>query len=263
MAERPWIAYRDLALTLISRELVVRYKRSALGLVWALAEPLFNVAVYSVIFGRILGAWTGIPSYALYIMMGMLPWVFLATSVEQSAGTLLEHAPLIRKVRFPRELLIVAVVVSRMTTLLVGLSLALLLAVGKTQRGLELAWDQLWLLPVGLLSLGLFTLGICLAASALQVILRDVSFVVRFALRLGFYACPIVYALDRVPAEWQAIYQWNPLVGMLWCFQAVVTPPSAAPALAPFLGSLIISVVVAGFGWLAFKLLQPAVADAI
>ena len=263
MVEVRWIAYRDLALTLISRELVIRYKRSALGLVWALAEPLFNVAVYSVVFGKILGAWVGIPSYALYTMMGMLPWVFLATSLEQSSSTLLEHAALIRKVQFPRELLVVAVVFSRLTTLLVGLALALALAGGKTTLGLALAWDQLWLLPVGLISLTLFTLGLCLATSALQVILRDVSFVIRFGLRLGFYACPVVYSLDRVPAAWDFAYQLNPLVGMLWCFQAVVAPVGSGPALYSLIGSLIASVVVAVFGWLCFKALQPAVADAI
>jgi lipopolysaccharide transport system permease protein len=263
LVERPWVAYRDLALTLISRELVVRYKRSALGLVWALAEPLFNVAVYSVVFGRFLGAWKGIPSYALYTMMGMLPWVFLASALEQSTGTLLDHGSLLRKIAFPRELLVIAVVASRLSTLLVGLALALILAAGKTGLGLPLAWENLWLLPVGLITLAVLTTGLCLAASAFQVLLRDVAFLVRFGLRLGFYACPIVYSLDRVPSDWSFIYQLNPLVGVLWCFQAVVAPVGSGPSDIALAGGLIAAIVLGLSGWLCFKKLQPAVADAI
>src|SRR5688500_3959596 len=101
MSER-FTAYRDLAFTLTWREITVRYKRSVAGVVWALAEPALNVAVYAVVFGAFLGAGTGVHSYPLFALFGVLPWLFFSTTVDHATNTLLEHAPLVRKVKFPR-----------------------------------------------------------------------------------------------------------------------------------------------------------------
>lgn len=253
----------DLAVALTIREIVVRYKRSVFGLGWALAEPLVNVAVYSVVFGRFLGAWGEMPSYALYTMMGMLPWIFFSSSLEQSTLTLLEHAPLIRKVAFPRELLIVAVVVSRLTTLLAGILLALVLAALKSASGTDFAWERAFMIPVGIVSLTLLSLGASLVLSALQVVLRDIAFLVRFALRLGFFACPIIYTVARVPSEWRGLYELNPLVGVLWCFQAMVAPAGIGPSAVSMVVGIGFSFAVAAAGWWAFRRLEPIVADRV
>lgn len=257
-----WVAYRDLAVTLTLREVVVRYKRSVLGVGWALVEPLINVVVYAVVFGVFLeGAAGGMPSYAMYAMMGVLPWIFLSSTLEQASSTLLQHATLIRKINFPREILVVAVVVSRLTTLLAGLVVALPIAF--LSSGSALAWDKLWLLPVGIGALTLFVLGASCFLSAVQVLLDDVGFLVRFGMRLGFYACPIVYSVTQVPADWRALYELNPLVGILWCFQAIAAAPGAAPPAASIALGLSSSVVVAVGGLWTFRRLTPLVSDRV
>src|SRR5437660_11686277 len=100
------IAHRELGVALTHREVVVRYKRSALGLVWALAEPLFTAFVLVILFGVILKASHDVPNYPLFVLFGILPWLFVSSTLEQCGLTLLEHAPLLRHVYFPRELVV-------------------------------------------------------------------------------------------------------------------------------------------------------------
>ena len=121
-------AYLNLATTLAWREIVVRYKRSAFGVVWALADPMLHAVVYLVVFGQILDAGRGVAGYPLFMLLGVLAWIFFSTSVDNAAGVLLEHAPLIRKLAFPTELLVTAVVVSRLATFLTGIAIAVVLA---------------------------------------------------------------------------------------------------------------------------------------
>lgn len=258
-----WPAWWDLAITLTLRELVVRYKRSVLGLAWALIEPVVNVGVYFVVFGVFLGASSQTPNYGLYTLAGLLPWLFFSSTLEQNAGTLLEHAPIIRKIAFPRELLIIAVVISRLTTLLAGWALAMAFAAVTAQRGADVAWGRLLLVPLGFVCVCSLTFGLSLVVAALQVLLRDVGFLVRFGLRLGFYACPIVYPLARVPAELQEAFALNPLVGVLWMFQAFSVPADSGPPLWSLALAVVVSLAIAGLGVLGFRRLMPIVADRV
>lgn len=252
----------DLAKVLIWREIAVRYKRSWLGLLWALAEPMVNVVVYALVFGFVLGARDSVESYPLYIVFGVLPWLFFAGTVESASGSLLEHAPLLRKVAFQRELLIVSVVIARFTTLLVGLALAFAWAGLWTIRGATLHWESAPLVLLGCALLVALTTGLALAVSCLQVVLGDTSFLVRFALRLGFYACPIIYPVSRVPdplGEWFAL---NPLVGILGCFNSIAADQPWPSALA--LGSATVgSIAVLTGGVIFFRHAQPTVSDLI
>lgn len=258
MATSRFTAYRDLALTLVVRELVVRYKRSVLGVAWALIEPLANVAVYIVVFGVFLGAGADTKDYAVFALWGVLPWLFLSSTLDQSSHTLLEHAALLKKAAFPRELLIVAVVVSRLTTLLLGVVVAIAFTFA---RGQPFGVTELLLLLAGIVGITVAATGISLVASALQVLLRDAGFVLRFALRLGFYACPIVYPLTRLPQDLRPVYELNPLVTLLWCFQSSVVPQGARPAALSMMVCVGAVTLTGVGGWLAFRRLLPAVGD--
>ena len=251
----------DLAWVLIWRELTIRYKRSWLGVVWALAEPMMNVVVYVLIFGFVMGARDTVESYPLFIVFGVLPWLFFSTTVDGASGALLEHAPLVRKIAFRRELLVIAVVVSRFTTLLLGLGLAFAWAVIWTARGALLHWESAPLVLLGCVLLVALTTGLSLGAAALQVILRDTGFLVRFALRLGFYACPIIYPVSRVPESLRGVYELNPLVGILGCFHAIAAngPPSTLALTSAVVGA---AVVFVG-GIALFRATQSTVSDLV
>jgi ABC-type polysaccharide/polyol phosphate export permease len=252
----------ELAAVFVWRELAVRYKRSWLGLVWALVEPVVNVVVYALVFGFVFGARELVDSYPLFVVFGVLPWTFFAGTVESSGHALLEYAPLLRKVAFRRELIIVAVVVSRFSTLLVGLVLAFAWAALWTARGAQLSWEHAPLVGVGCLLLFFFTLGISLVVASLQAILGDVAFLTRFALRLGFYAVPVIYPLARVPDVVRGFYDLNPLVGILTMFNGIASGaafPSPLGIAASMLGTLFVGVG----GFVFFRRAQPAVSEVI
>lgn len=249
---------RDLARTLITRELVVRYKRSVLGVGWGLVEPLANVAVYIIVFGVFLDAGVGTDDYAVFALWGVLPWLFFSSTLDQATNTLLEHAPLLKKAAFPRELLVLAVVLSRATTLLLGATVAVVVTL---VRGVPFGIGAAGLLVCGIVLLTLLSGGIALVLSAIQVLLRDTAFLVRFVLRLGFYACPVVYPLSRVPADMREIYELNPLVPIFWCFQASAAPAAAQPSMQSIVVCVVVVVIASAGGLSLFHRMMPAVAD--
>lgn len=257
-------SYIDLARTLTWREVVVRFKRSYLGIVWALFDPAAHVIIYVAVFGAVLDAGRGLQSYALYTVLGVLPWLFLSMTVEQASGVLLEHANLIRKIAFPFELLVVAVVLSRLTSMLVGLLVAFLFAVGlEVSGGASISWASLVWLPLGLAPLLVIVAGLALASSALQVVFADAQFLIRFALRVFFYACPIIYPITRVPTRFQGVFELNPLVAILWCFQALSDPSLPPPSMVSWLAALVGTLLFGAGGWALFSRLRRTVAELV
>ena len=257
-------AYIDLAVTLTWREMIVRYKRSLFGVLWALADPALNVVVYLLVFGVVLDAGRGVANYPLFTLAGMLAWLFFSASLEQSASTLLEHAPLIRKMAFPTELLVVGVVIARGVTLLIGLALALALAAIAPLGGLAApAWERLPYVALGVVLLLLFTLGIALVVAAVGLIFGDAQFLVRFGLRVAFYACPIVYPLARIPEVARPLYELNPLVATLWCFQAFSDPRLPPPSANAWASSIACALIAALAGWWSFGRLKNVVAELV
>ena len=261
-SRRSMTAWRDLAFALIRREIALRYKGSALGVGWALIEPIANVAIYVVVFGLIFQARESVESYSVFAIFGVLPWLFFSASIDQGSETLVNHSNLLRKLAFPRELLVIAVVVSRFSSMMLGLGVAFLVAFVSAMRGTTLIWSHLVYLPLGLFCLVLLTTGISLGTSALQVILRDTSFILRFSLRLFFYACPIVYPVSRVPMRFRHWYELNPLVGILECFHSLATF-DGAPSNVSLVSAVVGSVSVAVGGALLFRRLEATVADLV
>ncbi len=247
---------------LVWRELTVRYKRSWLGVAWALAEPMMNVVVYVLVFGFVLGGRNSVESYPLFIIFSVLPWLFFSTTIDNASGVLLDHAALVRKISFRRELLVVSLVVARFTTLVLGLGLAFLWAIVWTARGAALHWSSAPLVLVGCVLIVALTTGLSLVAAALQVILRDTGFLVRFALRLGFYGCPIIYPVSKVPRWLVSAYELNPLVGILGCFSGLASNeryPSTLALTVAVVGSALILVA----GVVFFRRTQSTVSDLI
>jgi lipopolysaccharide transport system permease protein len=255
--------YRFLAVALAHRELTVRYKRSVLGVLWSLAEPAVLVVVYSGVFGVLFGASRNVENYPLFTLFGLLPWLFFSSAIDAASPVLLENAGLIRKIYFPREFLVASVVFSRGTTFFVALLIATVVAGIGGATGSEIAFARIWwFLPGGALLTAL-TLGLAFALSTLNVLLRDVGFVTRFGLRLGFYAVPIVYSRELVPAAVRPIYNLNPLVTITHLFQGIASPTLQPPMAGEFITASICSFVAIAGGWWTFRRLGPTVVDAL
>ena len=191
-----WLAgYDDLLRTLVKREVRVRYKGSALGLLWSLVYPLAMMAVYTLVFSVLWKSAGDIPHYPLFVLAGLAVWGFFQASVQLGTGSLIANANLIKKVWFPRELVVTAVVLAQ--TISIGVILAILvpldlIIVPRTARTMALA------LPI-LAALVCLALGFAWITAIANVFFRDVEHLLAVLFLPWFFLTPILYSLDVLP----------------------------------------------------------------
>ncbi len=234
------VRYRQLIWALALKELKIRYKRSVLGFLWALLNPLLLMVVLSVVFSTIMAA--TIPHFAIFLLSVLLPWTFFSQSLSYAAESIVGNGDLIKKVRVAKLVFPVAAVVSNMINFLLSL-IPLVLIVIAMRHPFHLTW---FYLPVPLLALTLFTLGATFFFAAANVYYRDVAHILQVLLNVLFYVTPIIYSIDLIPAKDRWLLKLNPLQYMLNGFRLSVyygLMPSANSVIACF---------VCAFGMLAF-----------
>jgi ABC-type polysaccharide/polyol phosphate export permease len=217
------IRYRELFASLFQRDLRAKYKGSALGLLWTLALPVTLMLVYLVVFSVMLKSKaTDVDHYWLFLLCGLPPWVFFASSLQSSARSLLENAGLIRKVRFPRQLVPLSIVATQLVAFVVMTGIVLVLALIVVPESRPTA---LLVIPISAVIV-LFVSGLSLAVASANAIYRDIEFVVTALLLPLFFLTPILYSLDNLPGAathpWLLdLLQWgNPLTPLVECFRA-------------------------------------------
>jgi ABC-type polysaccharide/polyol phosphate export permease len=193
------IKYRQLIFTLVARELKARYRGTVFGFLWSFLNPLLLLLVYSVVFGIILpyssGRVEGIDmkglDYAIFLFTGLLPWLWFNSSILESANVLFVHGNLIKKIRFPIEVLPIMVVFTNLVHFVLGVPILVLmiLILGKT-IGLTF-W--VFFFPVAVIVHFVFTMGLSFLVSALTVHFRDLKDILANLLTLWFFATPIIY----------------------------------------------------------------------
>lgn len=264
-------SYRDLLRNLIVKELKVKYKDSALGFVWTLVRPLLYLLVYAVAIGIFLGAGRTIPDFGVYLFTGLLVWTLFTDIVGGATGAIVSNAGLVKKVYFPRELLTFSVVGAA----LVNAVLQVVVLVGAyvvTRQFPPLS--DLYLVPLALLVLVLFSTALGLLLGAMNVYLRDVEYLVEVGLLLWFWMTPIVYDWTKVrqqlvidhDLEWLfQIYMANPMTNIVLAFQRALWPAGHTPEGAAFFydGNLalrlgVLAVVSLVLLWAAMKVFDKA-----
>ena len=201
--------YRELIWALAMKELRVRYKRSVLGFVWALLNPLLMMIVLTLVFGTIMRF--SIDHYAIFLLSMLLPWTFFAQALTYSVESVVGNADLLKKVHIAKVVFPVAAVVSNIVNFLLSLiPLALLVLVLR----FPLHWTWIYL-PVPMLGLFLFTLGTSLFLAAINVFFRDISHIIQIILSAWFYFSPIIYSLDFIPAKHRWLFKLNPMLYVL------------------------------------------------
>ncbi len=211
-------AYRELMYFLAVREIKVRYKQTALGVAWAVIQPLCTMLVFSLFFGR-LGKMPseGIP-YPLFSLAALIPWSFFATGLAQSSNSLVGNSNLITKVYFPRLVIPISSVLSGLLDFVLGFLLLLIfMGVMGYFPNLHLFWSVPFLLLALVTSLGA---GIWLCA--LNVEYRDVRYLVPFLTQFWMFATPIAYSGRMLGEPWRSIYGVNPMVGVVEGFRWAV-----------------------------------------
>ena len=190
------VRYRELFGSLFRRDLRAKYKGSVLGLAWSLAHPVLLMLVYLVVFSLLLKIQTADHDhYWLFLLAGLPVWVFFATSLQSASRSLVENANLIRKVRFPRQL----VPLSMVATQLVGFVVMLAIVVALSLVYVPEARDTVWLaLPLAALVVALVS-GVALAVASLNALYRDVEHLVAALLLPWFFLTPVLYSLETIP----------------------------------------------------------------
>jgi ABC-type polysaccharide/polyol phosphate export permease len=207
--------YRDLVSALVARELKVRYRRSTIGFLWTMLQPLLMMLVLKVVFSSLFRMQLMQGNYAVFALAGILFWNFFSQSIVASMNSLRGNAHLLRKVPVPRSVFPVATVISGVVNLVLAL-IPLLAIVFITEHALRPA---ILFLPVSILLLALFTLGAGLLLSPLAVFFSDTTEMITVLLSVLFYLTPIFYPKEIVPESYRWIVRFNPLRSILEVFR--------------------------------------------
>jgi len=241
--------YRELIWALAVKELTIRYKRSILGFLWALLNPMLLMLVLTVVFSKILvGAQ---PHYAVFLLSMLLPWTFFSQSLSYAAESIVGNADLIKKVRVAKLVFPVAAVVSNMINLLLSF-IPLILIVLATRH--PFYWTWLYL-PVPLAALVILTLGATFFFAAANVYYRDIAHILQIVLQIWFYVTPIIYSLDLIPAKYRVFFKLNPIIYVLNGFRLGVYY-GMLPTLESVIASFICAFVALYVGFRIFRRYQ-------
>lgn len=209
-------SYRDLLAMLVRRDIKVRYKQTALGAAWVILRPLLSVAIFTVIFGRLVRVPSEGYPYAVFVYSALLPWTFFAGAVSSSGNSMVGSAGLIGKVYFPRLIVPFSSVGAGIVDFAVSASfLLVLLPLLGAGWSTNLLAVPLLLIPVLVLALGVGTLF-----SALAVAYRDFVGIMGFVLQVWMYATPVIYASSLVPERWRFLLHVNPMTGLVEGFRS-------------------------------------------
>lgn len=248
--------YRDMIAGLVRRDLRGRYKGSFLGFLWNIVNPLFQIIVYVVVFSQIMKNDT--PNYVIYLICGMMPWIFFNDSVRQGAGTIVAQADLAKKIYFPREVLPLSAVFSRFVNLLITYILVLIFILinGSGINPVALPY----LIPA-LLFIMFFALGLTLIFSAINVYFRDVEHILGIILMAWMWITPIIYEAHIMDNTFVAnIILYNPLTYFIKLFHQILYLQMVPDASTIWICFLICSITVT-FGELIFCKLSKDFAE--
>jgi ABC-2 type transport system permease protein len=238
---------------LVARDLKVRYASSALGYLWSVLEPLLLAGIYWFIFTQVFTRTVGAEPYMVFLLAGLLPWTWFNGAVTDAARALHTEAKLVRSTNVPREVWVLRVVLSKGVEYALSLPVLFLFV---AVYAVPVSWHVLLILPAALLQ-AVLLLGLGLLLSPLVVLVRDLERIVRLALRLGFYASPVIFAVPDVPEPWDALFALNPLAGIVELVRAGFYPGHVHWE--HVLVSAVLSVGLLVVGWLVFARLERTV----
>lgn len=207
--------YRELIFFLSWRDIKVRYTQTALGIAWAVIQPVFTMVIFSVFFGRLAGIPSdGLP-YPIFAYCALLPWQLFAYSLTEASNSVVANQHLITKVYFPRLVIPLSAVLAS----LVDFVIAFVVLIGMIWYYHIIPTQAVWMLPLFVLLAVSLALGMGLWLSALNVRYRDVRYALPFLAQAWLFATPIAYPSSLVPEQWRALYGLNPMAGVVEGFR--------------------------------------------
>jgi lipopolysaccharide transport system permease protein len=250
--------YRELLYFFIWRDVKVRYKQTAIGVLWVVLQPVLNMLVFTLFFGRLAKLPSdGLP-YPVFYFAALVPWTYFSYALQMTTNVVVDNQRLITKVYFPRLILPISTALSGLVDFAIGF---VVLAIFTVAYGIRPTFAALWL-PV-LLLLALFTaLGVGLWLSALNALYRDVKYVIPFLIQFWMFASPVAYPSSLVPPRWRWLYGLNPMAGVIDGFRWAITGRGHYPGLLLLASSTVVALIVLG-GLFFFNRMESSIADRV
>ncbi|GAA1056771.1 hypothetical protein GCM10017608_12130 [Agromyces luteolus] len=216
----PWDGYRHSLWLLTTRDLKVRYSTSALGYLWSVLDPLVMAGIYWFVFTQVFDRTVGQQPYIVFLLAGLLPWMWFNGAVGDSTRAFLKDAKLVRSTMIPRTIWVNRIVLSKGIEFLLALPVLAFFAIVFEAT---VSWE-LVLFPLGILLQAVLTAAVSLIVAPLVVFFRDLERAVKLILRFLFYASPIIYGTSDLPGGFQFWAAFNPLSGVFSLYRAGFFP---------------------------------------
>ena len=208
--------YRDLFFFLVWRDIKVLYAQTILGFSWAILQPLVQIVIFTIVFGKVAKVSTeGIP-YILFSTVAIIPWTYMSQSMTKSSESLVQDKNMLGKIYFPRLIFVMVPVLAKLIDF--GISVLIILAVALYYR-VHPTWNLIYL-PLFIIFMISIPTGVGLWLSALAIRFRDVRHAMPFVVRMLIYTAPIVYSASSLSAKYRILYSLNPIVGVIEGFRA-------------------------------------------
>lgn len=267
---RGWVAlnlrelwtYRELLYFLTWRDVLVRYKQAVLGVAWAVLQPFLTMIVFTVVFNRVLGVQSPDPDlpYEVFSFAGLLPWQFFAGALARSGVSLVGNANLLSKVYFPRLVIPISAVLAGLVDFVISFLVLLILM---AFYGIVPGWEVVFL-PLFLLLAIATALGVSLWLSALNVLFRDVQYIIPFLVQLWMFVSPVIYPISNIPeGPLRVVYSLNPMTGVIGGFRwALLGHGQQFPGGYLWISVGVVAVLFVG-GLFYFKRMERVFADVV
>lgn len=250
---RDMYQYRELLKTNVKKEIRGKYKGSFLGVIWSFLNPLLMVLVYAIVFPYVMRIKT--ENYLIYLIIGIIPWTFFTTVLNQGIGSIKGNAGILKKVYFPREILPVSVALSA----LINFYISCIIIVIFCLFTVGLSWHIILVPFIGIiqffLSLGLMT-GLC----AINVYIKDAEYIVGFVINMLFYGTPILYPAELFPINYRWLMYINPITHLINTYRDLFMY-KRLPALPGLLYTCGFALVCCGLGLFIFRKLERGFAE--
>ena len=238
--------YREMIFSLVRRDLTGKYKKSVLGFLWTMVDPLLQMIVYTLVFTYILPM--GIENFYIHLFIALVPWNFFSACLSGGSTVIVNQQDMIKKIYFPREVLPISYVVSQLVSLALSFLVVLLVLI---ISGTGIVVRYLIFLPVIMIIQFILCLGVTLFTSAITVYLRDMQMILNVVAMAFMYACPVIYSIDRVPQSIYRYYMLNPMSAIIKAYRDILYY-KISPDLKNMGVALVTSSLVLLVGWFTF-----------
>jgi lipopolysaccharide transport system permease protein len=251
--------YRELFYFFSWRDILVRYKQTVIGIAWAVLKPLLTMIAFTLIFGRLAKLPSTDAPYPVLVFVALLPWQFFTTALGEASNSLISNSTMISKIYFPRMIMPISTVIVALIDFVI--SIVLLGIVMGFYRFVP-SWKIVFM-PLFLILSIIFTLGIGLLFSALNVKYRDFRYIVPFIVTFGTYISPVGFSSDIVPERFRMIYSINPMVGVIDGFRWSIIGKGVSLYMPGFIISIVLTIAIFFVGILYFRKTERTFADRI